>query len=340
MVFKAFLVSRGGEDRTAKIGRLARTLLMIFAGFISITFWWFMIRNPFNSTYFEEPGSRVYDLKTIYTYLVSSMYLFGFSSACYFFIKSFKKTKHFLRNNIFMTVFVVLELFLALLWPAAIPRLFTPALPFLVLLLAYLVNQEFSDQTKLDYKDILILVFLLAFYVLSQYVLKLQFLVLTKTHLLVVFGVQLVIIYAIMAKKYKLFKVSLIISLLLWSLSTIYLHKDIFKAVVEANKYVVSNLEGKVAYNDVSSVSDWYLNQKSQTDKVTGIYLNMDAKAGRTYEVLADKNVDYIMITNEHNTDMEFSASETDYLEQVAEFSYTIRGKEFFTKIIKFIPYD
>jgi len=274
------------------------------------------------------------DLAQLVIFLWGGFGKIGFSK------RGFGKIKDFLAKNTFIVFFLLIELLLAFIWPAAIPRLFTPAIPILVILLAYLVDQEFTNDKKSNVKDFFMLAFLFAFYVFSQYILKLQFLVLAKNHLLVVLCLQAVIVFSIMTRKYKLFKIGLILSMLVWSLSVIYLHKDIFKAVVEANRYVVSNLEGKVAYNDVSSVSNWYLDQKFQEDKVSGVYLNMDSKVGRTYDVLAKEKIDYIMITNEHNTDMEFSADEKDYLEEITEFRYTIRGKEFFTKIIKFIPYD
>ncbi|MFC1756100.1 glycosyltransferase family 39 protein [Patescibacteria group bacterium] len=343
LILKTFIA--GNDSKKEKIDKekmfkLIKTLTAILLGVVIVTISWFLTKNPFSSTYFEEPGGRVYDLNMIYTYLVSSMYIFGFTSACYFFIKHFSKAKEFLVKNIFLTIFVFIELVLCLVWPAAIPRLFVPVIPFLVFLLAYLVNEEFLEKEKASTKDILILLSIFFFYVGSQYILKLQFLVLIKPLWIAVLLIQPLIIYAIVFKKYRLFKVGLILSMLVWSLSTIYLHKDIFKAVVEANKYAVRNLEGKVVHNDVSSVSDWYLNQKSSSDKVFGEYLDMDSKMGRDYYVLVKEEVNYIMITNEHNTDLEFSADEKEYLEEIEEFRYTIRDKEFFTKIVKFIPYD
>ena len=104
-----------------------------------------------------------------------------------------------------------------------------------------------------------------------------------------------------------------------------------------ANKYITENLTGKIIYNDVSSVSDWYLNQSSQEDGVEGKYLNLDTKEGRAYTNIEASEASYVLITNEHNTDMEFTADEVEYLEEIKEFRYTIRGKDFFTKILRFI---
>lgn len=325
---------------TTKKSALIKKLMFVFFGFLLPALPWFLYRNPLDSSYFEEPAGRAYDLQMVYIYLVSLMFVFGFSYACFFFVRHYKKAKDLISKNVFVLTFVLAELALALLWPAAIPRLFVPVIPFLIIYMSYLIDKHFSLKDKFKFSDVLILAGLLVFYLFSQYVLKLQFLVLNKTHLAVVTLIQAVLIGTILTKKYKLFKVVLILSMMVWSFSTVYLHRDIFKAVVKANKYVIENIHGRVAYNDVSSVSDWYLNQKSNQDLVTGFYLNMDAKAGRSYQVLDDEEVDYIIITNEHNTDMEFSADERDYLEEIKEFRYTIRGEEFFTKILKFKTYE
>lgn len=340
--YGAWLVYDHLKDKKGftEVGALAGRLFYVLLGFLAVSLPWYLLKNPFTSSYFEEPSGRVYDFKMIYIYLVSLMYVFGFTSACYFFSKQIKDVKKFVKKNVFVTIFVLIELFLALLWPAAIPRLFTPIIPFMVILIAYLIDEHFKDQEKPVLADYLGLGFLLVFYVTSQYILKLQFLVLIKYQLVVVFLVQIIILAALLAKKYKIFKLSLIVSMVLWSFSTIFIHKDIFKAVVKANKYLVNNIEGKVAYNDVSSVSDWYLNQKSSQDNVEGFYLNMDSREGRTYEILKTNQVDYVMITNEHNTDMEFNPADISYLEEIKEFRYTIRGEQFFTKVLKFNEYE
>lgn len=97
LVYKAFLGDSGGqsEGQNSKVGliKVLRWLIAVFAGFIIVTLPWFIARNPLSSTYFGEPSGRAYDLTTIYTYLVSFMYLFGFSSACYFFVGGFWKNR-------------------------------------------------------------------------------------------------------------------------------------------------------------------------------------------------------------------------------------------------------
>jgi len=318
----------------------AKKCSVLVVGFLAVTIPWFLYRNPINSTYFEEPGTRVYDLNMIHIYLVSLVFLFGFTSACFFFYKKFEELKKFSLENVALTVFVVIELTLALVWPAAIPRLLTPIIPFLIIPLAIYIDKYFKHEEKASITDLLILGGLLTVFITSQYILKLQFLVLIKPLLAFVMFLQAVSIFSILRRNFCLFKITLLLSMTIWSVSTIWLHKDVFKAVVEANKHAQENLTGTIIYNDVSSVSDWYLNMKTENDQVNGIYMNMDSREGRTYKVLADKNADYVIITNEHNVTMEFNAGDVECLEQIKEFRYTIRGKEFFTKILKFNKYE
>ena len=309
--------------------------LTLFVSFLVIFFPWLVLRNPFTSTYFEEPGGREYDVHTLVIYLASLAFLFGFAAAPLFFKKYFKELVSFFKQNLGLSIFVLIELFLALIWPAAIPRLFTPIIPFLLIPLAVFVNNYFTERktSKWDYAG---LVLLLVAYVAVQFQYRLQFLVLMKPLLALTILFQLSNFLAIYLKRFNLFRLTLFLSLVIWSISTIYLHKDIFRAVVVANRYVVDNLQGKVVYNDVSSVSDWYLNQRARDDAVLGEYLNMDSKAGRTYDLFLKEEADYAMITNEHNPTLEFSAGEVEHLDEIKEFRYTIGGKEFFTKILKF----
>ncbi|MFC1722069.1 ArnT family glycosyltransferase [Patescibacteria group bacterium] len=312
------------------------TYIFIGLGFFTITLPWFIYRNPFQSSYFEEPQNRIYDLNMVVIYVLSVAFIFGLIYAPFIFFKGKTEIINMLKNNKVLAIFVLFELFLALMWPAAIPRLFTPAVPFLIIIFVQGLRMYLKSSSKLCRYDYIALLIIFGIYVVGQYFYKLQFLVLIKSLFLISILLQTVVIVSFLKKaSTKLMYVS-VVSMFIWSVSIVLLHKDIFKPVVLANQYVVKNIHGKIAYNDVSSVSDWYLNQKSKTDNVSGTYLNMDSKTGRTYDVIRNKEVDYIMITNEHNPNLEFSADDANYLEEIAEFRYTIRGKEFFTKIVKF----
>ena len=314
-----------------------KLLISLGTGFLVSAGFWLFYRNPFYSFYFEEPADRIYDFKTLIIFIASFLFAFGFAYAPYFFIQNINKVATQFKREPALILFIVLELSLALLWPAAIPRLLLPALPFIIVYLAKYLVEYFDNPRPINKNKFVLFLSLFIIYVVAQGLLKLQFLVLIKSFFVFVVILQPAILYFIVTKNYSKFRSVLYISMIVWSFSTIFLHKDIFKPLVKANKYTIRNVEGVIAYNDVTSVSDWYLNHSKGATGVRGVYLNMDAKKGRTYEILRQHEVDYLLITNEHNSTLEFDAKDTKYLEEIEEFRYTIRGKEFFTKLVKFV---
>jgi len=285
--------------------------------------------NPFASKYLEEPGGRTYDLKVVLVFIVSLLFVFGFTSA-FAFLRNFR----ILLKSPFISIYILLELMLILLWPAAIPRLFLPILPFLIIGLAGSFNlylTTFKDRKFIT----LVSLFLLAIYVVIQYYLKLQFLVPFKSTFVIVVALQMLFIGSVWLRNTKISVSVMAISCLIWSLASIWVHKDIYKSTKDAAVYAADNIQGLVGYNDVSSVTDWYLNVKSPDDNVIGSYYNYNKKADLNYDSLLARGYDYIMLTNEHNTDTTLDIESRPYLEQIKEYRYTINGKDFWTKIVK-----
>jgi hypothetical protein len=312
-----------------------KDMLFLLAGFTPVVVTYFIYNNPFGSKYFEEPSGRAYDLKMVSIYLVSLVFIYGFLYGCFFIYKGKNRIVKIMLKHPSISTFVILELLLILLWPAAIPRLFTPLIPFFAILIGIGVEEYFSEQRP-DYKGIAFLILLLTIYPISQYILKLQFNVLVKNTFLVILAINLFMLYPIIKRKLNLFLLLSLVSMLIWSLSTIRLHKDIFISVKNAGEYVHENLSGLVLYNDVSSVSDWYLNQKTKNDGVWGYYYNTESKENLTFDVLSSLEPDYLLITNEHNTTMELDLEKRPYLIVIKEFSYNVNDGDFYAKIVKF----
>ncbi len=302
---------------------------------VLIPYW--LYRSPLSSSYFEEPARRVYDLNTLLIYLSSVTFLFGFIIAIYFLIKSKNFILHFVQKYIALLVFIAIELFLVLAWPAAVPRLFIPVIPFLLIFISHGIVEFF--ETKTNSKQTLQIVFytfgLILFYAFIQYQYRLQFLILIKPILVLVLILNLFSVYFLYTRKLAYYVSIMTLSCVLWAGATIWIHKDIFKVVKEANEYIVNNLTGAVGYNDVSSVSDWYLNQALINPNVSGFYYDLIVKENKTKENIQKKNLDYILVTNEHNTDLTIDVSLYPYLVQVYEYSNMINGKLFFTKIFR-----
>lgn len=312
-------------------------------------------RNPFNSSYFEEPENRVYNLETLNIYLLSLLFVFGFVSAFYFIFNSKKSVIKFLFSHVGIASFISVETALVLAWPAAVPRLFTAVVPFYIIVLSLGIVSYFnrisnhaefegisfvSKVSKVLFSHsgmtILSLNFLLlGIYAVGQYYYKLQFLVLMKPLFVFVLVFSLLQIFLITFKKKQLFYLSLTIIMLVWSIATIWLHKDIFRVVQQANLYARQNLSGRIGYNDVSSVSNWYLNDSGVNDSVEGVYYNAEDRSLAKHNPMLEKGLDYLIVTNEHNTTMEFDNKERPYLTEVKEFKKEINGKIFFTRIYK-----
>lgn len=306
------------------------SLVLYIVSFSATLLPYLIYRNPLKSSYLGEPAGREYNLNTLLIYTASLLFLFGFTSGFYFYLKRKDVWNAFFLKNVGILVFVVLELVLILIWPAAIPRLFVSVIPLLLIPLADSVYLYFTDSDKgFPARNWVILLVLFALFAMSQYFLRLQFLVPVRKMFVVVALVQFAIIYSIYKRKLKLFVAATSFSMLIWALTTTWLHKDVFKVVKESAVFARDNLSGRVAYNDVSAVSPWYLGDR-------GIYLNLSDKENLQYNNLLDDGVDYLIISNEHNTGLDIDVNKrSSFLETLKEFKNTVGGQEFFAKIVR-----
>ena len=84
-----------------------------------------------------------------------------------------------------------MELLLALVWPAAIPRLFTPIVPLLIILLVKSIQSYFETEEKYSkYTTAFILTTLLGLYLATQFLIRLQFLVVIGNVILLIALIQ------------------------------------------------------------------------------------------------------------------------------------------------------
>lgn len=310
-----------------------KILIFILSFVVGMLPFW-LYRNPFDSKYFSEPASRAYDIKMVSIYLLSLLFVMGTVFALNFILLGKEKTLNYLFKNPGVFIFVVLEMILILLWPAAVPRLFVPIIPFFVIFMVFGLENLFS--LKINLKTLFPFFISFFVYVIGQYIFRLQFLGVMKLFFILIVVSQLLVLLSIYLKKRNYFYLMFFISLSIWSFSTIYTHKSIFISVKNAGEYAVKNLTGLAIYNDVSSVSDWYLNQKNKSDKISGYYYNTESKERMSFENLKALNPDYLIITNEHNTSMDLDIDARPYLKEIKEFRYNVNGDVFFTKIISF----
>ena len=300
---------------------------------------WLLYRNPLESEYFEEPSRRTYNFNTIWIYISSILYIFGFTSAFFFIIKSSKNVLDFLNRNISITTFMIVELLLILVWPAAIPRLFLPLIPFFVLILTISLESYFKNYNNGKKADLLILVgpvFLLFFYILSQYFLKLQFLVPVKVAFAIIVLIQIFLLLSFYFGKVKIFFYLVLVSITFWSISAIFNHKDIYTAIKSAGIYARDNLDGKIVFNDTTSIADWYINYSYPQKDLTGEKWDFSDKKKLNYEYLLENDVSYVLVTNEDNSSFDLNMKNFKHLKLIQSFRYNIGSKEFFASIFEF----
>jgi len=313
--------------------KLPYMLTFMSASFLTILPY-LLFRNPFASAYLGEPTGRSYDFKTIWIYVASLAGLFGFVLAPYFIVKGRKVVWEYLAGNVGIFAFLVMELVLILIWPAAMPRLFVAILPFLILLLVL----AYSDgaEKKISKKGLILALCLIAFFVVSQYFLKLQFLIPNKIYFALLVFAQFVGLILLFLKRTKAFLLLTFLSVLSWSFFVVWIQKDIFISIKNAAQYASLNVDGVVGYNDVSSVSDWYLNYSGTPRANRGFYYNAEVKKNLEFNTLLKSGVDYLLLTNEHNITMTLDLEKRPYLAIIKEFRYNVDGKDFFAEVVKF----
>jgi len=300
---------------------------------------WLLYRNPLESEYFEEPSRRTYNFNTIWIYFSSILYIFGFTPAFFFIIKSSKNALDFLNRNIGITTFIIVELLLILVWPAAIPRLFVPLIPFFVIILTISLESYFKNYNSGKKVDLLSLtgpIFLLFFYVLSQYFLKLQFLVPVKVAFATIVLIQIFLLFSLYSGKVKVFFYLVLVSITFWSMSVIFNHKDIYTAIKSAGIYARDNLDGKIVFNDTTSIADWYINYSYPQKDLIGEKWDFSDKKRLSYEYLLENDVSYVLVTNEDNLSFNLDMKNFRHLKLIQSFRYNIGSKEFFASIFEF----
>lgn len=316
--------------------------LVLFSIFFSIVIsnnQIFFYQSPLNSSYVDEANSRTLSIKEILNFSLQLIFVLGNLFTFYFLAFSKNKIIDFVKKNLVLFFAFGAHLALAFIWYAAVPRLFLPILPLIIILFVISIDEFFSRTKKVSFSKYLksisihenlhylIPVLLLAVYILGQKYLKLQFL-LTKTTF---FGVVILVSLLMIPLIYFHFKktlITLIISLnILWAGMFIYLEKDSLKVVNIGAKYLKENFpSGVVLTNDISSISRFYFAENFK--------YSSKLESGKNFEnEIKDSKARYVLITNEHNPDLSFTPAKHPYIEVIGNFSETISGVTFFTII-------
>jgi len=254
--------------------------------------------NPLHSTYFSEPSTYTYNLKTVFTFLASLIFLFGFPSVFNFvvagLVPAFKRQPRGLQLPLF--IFILLELLLILFWPAAVPRLFLPLIPiFMIFIVGGL--ESLGQPQGLRLQVCLVSLVLTVLYILSQYFLRLHFLVLSKSGLalIAVLGFLSAISWLIFDFKRakKIFLGLFLVSEMVASFVVINNHRLIYSDALKAAQFA-HNLDGLVGYSDETGVVEYYLSEKGR--KLPNDFF----ESPQQWQWLRENQIKYILATDEY----------------------------------------
>jgi len=311
--YEGFLLA-GAFGLAFLLAKKVKPLILYLSFFILVVSPWF-IRNflvfgsPLHSTYFSEPSTYTYNLKTVLIFVTSLVFLFGFTPAFYFIARGVRRVAAgpWLVNNgqhkvlqlqhLPLLIFIVLELLLILFWPAAVPRLFLPLIPFFTIFLFGDLNSVAAGPWPARRRWFAVTLGLTALCVLFQYFLRLHFLVLSKTGLVIIaclgFSSALVWLFFDLEKAKKVFLGLFLASEIVASFVVINNHRLIYSDALRAAQFATS-LEGLTGYSDETGVVKYYLGERGR--KLPDDFTEPKQQWGW----LQDNQIDYVLATDEY----------------------------------------
>jgi 4-amino-4-deoxy-L-arabinose transferase-like glycosyltransferase len=298
--------------------------------------------NPIFSKYIDEVESRKITLDEVNNFIFQFLYLLGSVFGIMFILVNFVKIK--LKTIIDSWVIYAplvhlffLQFVLSFIWFAAVPRLFLPIVPILLILFVKGFEkfkfEGYSKKLKIFF--IIVSLGFLVFYIGSQLSLKLPFLITGLRFFLIniFIGILCIFVFSLTLFK-KIPKDYLIIlfitSNIVWSILFVSLEKDIYKVLNQAVLYFKENYPGDyiVLSNDVSSITRFYLKDNFKYSRELDLNENVLEKVEKI-------KPEYIIVTNEHNHSMSFTPSKYPGFELQKEFKEKVNSRVFFTQIIK-----
>ena len=221
-----------------------------------------------------------------------------------------------------LLIFIFLELLLILLWPAAVPRLFLPLIPLFTIFavngLVVASHGSPSDRATRASQLPLFLAtaFLTILYIVSQYFLRLHFLVLSKSGLALIggLGVLSAISWLVLdlEKAKKVFLGLFLASEIVASFVIINNHRLIYSDALRAAQFARS-LDGLTGYSDETGVVKYYLGERGRKlpDDFT--------EPKQQWQWLQENKIDYLLATDEYEQLSRFNVfGSADYADKFA----------------------
>lgn len=287
-------------------------------------------KNPLSSSYVDEANRRQVGVFDILGFFLHLIFILGNLFAVFFYFLDRKKLYEFFQNNFFLLAYLAFGIILGLAWPAAIPRLLIQVVPILIILFVLGLSIYFSSRVSFPKKYFLIFPILLISYLGGQFLIRSQFLLTNYYFMFAILLVSSVQFYFIYKRKSLQFILSLGFGVVLWMFFFISLHRDIYKVLNIGVTYFsnVYQKDGVIVTNDVSYLTKFYFGDNLKY--LREVDFGIDIK-----KFLEDRNARYIIVTNEHNPNMEYTPEKYPYLEVIFEHREEVNGRDFFVVISK-----
>ena len=276
----------------------------------------FLYDGPVNNDYLKEAEKFVFNFDRFGYFFTYTVFILVFPPLIYFVILGITRLKNEVlasNKNIYLpylplALFILQEIAIGFIWTPSLPRIYSPIIPFLVILAVY--GFQLWQPRKTDYRFFSgVLIFTVLFSCL-QYIHKMYFLGASK----ILFGLMLLASLAFLSlatfgKNFKFYLGLLIICIsALSSAVIIYNQKDIYKSVLQGALFAKdladqSPHKERIAYADETGTTSWYLKNNYT------YYLEQDDEVDSLedqYKTLSNNAVTYLIVTNEFNRGSQF----------------------------------
>lgn len=295
----------------------------------------FLYNGPVNNDYLKEAETFVFNLARFNYFFTYTTFILVFPPLVYFIILGIIRLKNEisrLDKNIYLpylplVLFILQELAIGFIWTPSLPRIYSPIIPFLVILAVY--GFQLWQPKKTDYRFFSSVLLFTILFACLQYIHKLYFLGASK----ILFGLVLLaslsfLSLATFGRNFKFYLGLLIICISAITASVvIYNQKDIYKSVLQGallarDLAAQSPHKERIAYADETGTTSWYL----KNDYTYYLEQNESIEdLDEQYEILTNNEVTYLIVTNEFNRGSQFLDPKNDpRYELVAVFSVPV----------------
>ena len=275
----------------------------------------FLYQGPVSNDYLKEAETFVFNLDRFMYFFTYTGFILVLPMLVYFLIIGCLKLKNAINMQnkaiwmayVPVALFILQEFLIGFIWTPSLPRIYTPIIPFLILLTVY--GFEHTSFTKNNIKPAVSIFLITIIFAILQYQEKMYFLGASKILFALIIGSSLLACALIFLNKSftKLALVGLMFFVGLFASAVIINNqKDIYKSVLQSiylsQAIIESQPSTTFAYSDETGNTSWYLKNNVYYLDPGNEMENLDEQ----YELLTSQGVDYLIVTNEFNRGSQF----------------------------------